>query len=205
MNIYTNNGNRVVALFMIFKKNRRFNFAWRPNVFCDTWIWNISFLAISFYPNVNLIFFQFSSIRLLPHVFPEPLHEILFGQSFRWEYITILLKWKLSSDALVPYWSTVSMMTSSNGNIFRVTGSLCGEFTGPGEFPTQRPVTWSFDVFFDLRLKKRLSKQPSGWWFEPPSWSLWRHRNDRGISGWLDLEVGTYSKSYRQTSNISYT
>ena len=41
-------------------------------------------------------------------------------------------------------------MTSSNGNIFRVTGHLCGEFTGPGEFPTQRPVTQSFDVFFDL-------------------------------------------------------
>ena len=52
------------------------------------------------------------------------------------------------------------MMTSSNGNIFRVTGRLCGEFAGPGEFPTQRPVTRSFDVFFDLRLNKRLSKQP---------------------------------------------
>ena len=52
-----------------------------------------------------------------------------------------------------------SMMTSSNGNIFRVTGPLCGEFTGPGEFPTQRPVTQSFDVFFDLRLNKWLSKQ----------------------------------------------
>ena len=51
------------------------------------------------------------------------------------------------------------MMTSSNGNIFRVTGPLCGEFT------TQRgPVTRSFDVFFDLRLNKRLSKQPWGWW-----------------------------------------
>ena len=30
---------------------------------------------------------------------------------------------------------------------------------GPGEFPTQRPVTRSFDVFFDLRLNKRLSKR----------------------------------------------
>ena len=48
------------------------------------------------------------------------------------------------------------MMTSSNGNIFRVTGPLCGELTGPGEFPTQRPVTRSFDVFFDLRLNKWL-------------------------------------------------
>ena len=69
------------------------------------------------------------------------------------------------------------MMTSSNGNIFRVTGHLCGEFTSPGEFPTQRPVTRGFDVFFDLRLNKRLSKQPWGWWFETPSWSLWRQCN----------------------------
>ena len=29
----------------------------------------------------------------------------------------------------------------------------------PGEFPAQRPVTPSFDAFFDLRLKTRLSKQ----------------------------------------------
>ena len=56
------------------------------------------------------------------------------------------------------------MMTSSNGNIFRVTGPLCGEFTGL--FPSQRPVTRSFDVFFDLCQIKRLSKQWWGWWFE---------------------------------------
>ena len=72
----------------------------------------------------------------------------------------------------------INMMTSSNGNIFRVTGHLCGEFTGPGEFPTQRPVTWSFDVYFDLRPNKRLSKQSWGWWFETLSSPLWRHRNE---------------------------
>ena len=71
------------------------------------------------------------------------------------------------------------IMTSSNGNIFRVTGHLCGEFTGHlSPVPTQRPVTRSFDVFFDLRLNKRLSKHLWGWWFETPSWSLWRHPND---------------------------
>ena len=69
------------------------------------------------------------------------------------------------------------MMTSSNGNIFRVTGPLCGEFTGPGEFPTQRPVTRSCDVFFDLRLNKRLSTQPWCWWFKTLSRPLWRHHN----------------------------
>ena len=54
----------------------------------------------------------------------------------------------------------IRMMTSSNGNIFRVTGPLCGEFTGPGEFTAQKPVTRSFYAFFDLRLNKPLSKQP---------------------------------------------
>ena len=49
-------------------------------------------------------------------------------------------------------------MTSSNENIFRVTGHLCGEFTGLRWIPAQRPVTRSFDVFYDLRPNKRLSK-----------------------------------------------
>ena len=44
-------------------------------------------------------------------------------------------------------------------------------------FPTQRPVTKSFDIFFDLRLYKRLSKQSWGWWFETQSCPLWRHCN----------------------------
>ena len=43
------------------------------------------------------------------------------------------------------------------------------------EFPTKKPVTRSFDVFFDLHLNKRLSKQLWRWWFETPSRSLWRH------------------------------
>ena len=67
---------------------------------------------------------------------------------------------------------TYNMMTSSNGNIFLVTGHLCGE-------STQRPVTRSYDVFSYLRLNKRLNKQSWGWWFETLSRPLWRHRNDR--------------------------
>ena len=82
-------------------------------------------------------------------------------------------------------WWSLHMMTSSNGNIFRVTGPSCGEFTGPGEFPAQRPVTQSFDVFYDLRPNKQLSKQPWGWWFETLSWSLWRHCNEKNFRGSL--------------------
>ena len=42
-----------------------------------------------------------------------------------------------------------------------------------GEFPAQRPVTRSFDIFFDLRLNKQLSIQSWGWWFETLSCPLW--------------------------------
>ena len=56
--------------------------------------------------------------------------------------------------------------------------AICtGNSPVPGEFPAQRPVTRSFDVFFDLRSNKRLSKQWRGWWFETQSCPLWRHRN----------------------------
>ena len=50
-------------------------------------------------------------------------------------------------------------MTSSNGNIFRVTGLCAGNSPVTGEFHAQRPVTRSFDIIFDLRLNKPLSKQ----------------------------------------------
>ena len=50
------------------------------------------------------------------------------------------------------------MITSSNGSIFHVAGHLCGEFTGPRWIPAQRPVTRSFDVFFDMIPNQPLSK-----------------------------------------------
>ena len=56
---------------------------------------------------------------------------------------------------------------------------LCvGNSPVTGEFPAQRPVMRSFDVFFDLRLNKRLSKQSRGWRFGTPSCSLWGHCNE---------------------------
>ena len=56
--------------------------------------------------------------------------------------------------------------------------ALCvGNSPVTGEFPTQRSVTWSFDVSFDLRLKKRLSKPSRCRWFETPLRPLWRHCN----------------------------
>ena len=54
-----------------------------------------------------------------------------------------------------------------------------------GEFPAQRPVTRSFDVFFDPRLNKRLNKYSWGWWFETPSRPLWRQCNE--LSWWRNV------------------
>ena len=66
------------------------------------------------------------------------------------------------------------MMTSS---IFALLALRAGNSPVTGEFPSPRPVTRSFDVFFDLRLNKRLSKQSQGCWVETPSRSWWRHYN----------------------------
>ena len=53
--------------------------------------------------------------------------------------------------------------------------ALCaGNSPVTGEFPSQRPVRLSFDVFFDLCLNKRLSKQSWDWRFEMPSRPLGR-------------------------------
>ena len=77
------------------------------------------------------------------------------------------------------------MMTSSNGNIFRVIGPLWGESTGHGGFPSQRSVTRSFDVFFDLN--KRLSKQSWRRWFEGASVLLWRNMHGIGVDMKMEL------------------
>ena len=92
------------------------------------------------------------------------------------------------------------MMTSSNEDIFRVTGPLCGE---SGEFPSQRPVTRSFDVFFDLRLNKRLCKQSRRRGFETPSRSLWLHCNDY-CPEWLFWKRLSPSKVYKLRKAIAF-
>ena len=71
----------------------------------------------------------------------------------------------------------ITSMTSSNGNVSALLAFCEGNPSGTGEFPSQRPVTLSFNGVFYLRLKKRLSKQLRRWWFETPSRSLWRHCN----------------------------
>ena len=57
--------------------------------------------------------------------------------------------------------------------------ALCaGNLPVTGEFPSQRSMARSFDVFFHLRLNKGLSKQSWGRWFETPSCPFWRQCNE---------------------------
>ena len=120
------------------------------------------------------------------------------------------------SSSSSPRWLTWqwAMMTSSNGTIFRGTRllALCaGNSPVTGEFPTQRPLTRSFDVFFDLHLNKRLNKQSWGWWFETPLHPLWRHsntqfthRNDRSSSGNETHQLQVIFKPHPKTKTKQY-
>ena len=76
------------------------------------------------------------------------------------------------------------MMTSSKGKKYPRYWPLV-----PGIHRSQRPVKPSFDVFFDLRLNIRLSKQSWDWWFETPSRPLLRHCNDDVQICCSDIEV----------------
>ena len=62
----------------------------------------------------------------------------------RWNWHDDVIKWK----HLPRYWP------------------FSGNSPVAGDFPAQRPVTRNFDVSFDLRLNKRLSKHSWGWRFE---------------------------------------
>ena len=85
------------------------------------------------------------------------------------EHVTSPMK-ELRLD-LVPLWRRLM-------ETFYALQALCaGNSPATGEFPSQRPVTRSFDVFFDLHLNKRLSKKSRRQWFETSSCSLWRHCN----------------------------
>ena len=79
--------------------------------------------------------------------------------------------------------------------------AICaGNSQVPGEFPTQKPVTWSFDIFYDLRLNKRLSKQSWGRWFETLSCPLWRHCN--GI--FTIIILGEWLREYMAVAQSNY-
>ena len=120
----------------------------------------------------------FSSV--LVHCGPRAIAYLLQcqrGNHCMWLKITITKHNKRQSVCIIigiypnPWWSH-QMET-----FYALLGLCAGNLPVIGEFPSQRPLTRSFDVFFDIRLNKRLSEQSWGWWFETPSRSFWRNCN----------------------------
>ena len=92
-----------------------------------------------------------------------------FGNHSAHYDVTVRILQDMGHDCPNPSDIPRSMMTSSNENIFRVTGPLCGEFTGHRWIPSTKASDAELWCFLDLRLNKRLCKQSWGWWSETPS------------------------------------
>ena len=125
------------------------------------------------------------SIGMLPTVplaiaLTWPTTDLPLGAAIPFQLCRLLL-----AIHLIKYAHHFFMMTSSNANIFRVTGLLWGESTGPRWIPPTKPVTRSFGAFFGVRLNERLCKQSWFWWYETPPRSLWRQCNVLCFLLWL--------------------
>ena len=103
---------------------------------------------------------------------------------FGWIYCTRMREYHLVTPVMT--WWRHEMET------FSALLAICaGNSPVTGEFHTQRPVKRGFDVSFDLRLIKRLSKQWWGWWFKTSSRPLWRHCNEHQVTRLIVLCMGS--------------
>ena len=81
---------------------------------------------------------------------------------------------------------------------------LCAENSPvTGELPSQRPVTRSFDIFFDLRLNRRSSKYSIRRWFETLSLSIMTSLQCDEFWPWC--EWGRSGLQFRLTSSFIST
>ena len=131
---------------------------------------------------------------------PPPPHTPIYIQAWKWygwywlwEWVVVAAKKNISSVNISSPRKRRPALTwwRHQMETFSALLAICaGNSPVPGEFPTQRPVTRSFDVFFDLRPNKRLNKQWWGWWFETQSCPLWRHCNEWVPMGHKDIGLG---------------
>ena len=112
--------------------------------------------------------------------------------------ITTMKRRKHCCYHIVSWFNAASMVTSSNGSIFRFTGHLCGEFTGPRWIPRTKASDAGLWCFLWSTSDKRLSKHSWGWWFETLSGPLWRQRN-------VNIRPTNILWAYRSYLTLSYT
>ena len=73
---------------------------------------------------------------------------------------------------------SISMMTSSNRNIFHITGPLWGESTGHIWIPLTKAS--DVELCYFLSAPEQTVEQTRRRWFGTPLRSLWRHCNKNG-------------------------
>ena len=111
---------------------------------------------------------------------------LIFWINFRWSFfqwrqlkICQLLFQLLTNQkkSLKQWWISWLMMTSSNGNIFRVTGPLWGESIGHHVIPLTKDCDAEFWRFLWSAPEQTVEQTPRRRWFETSLRSLWRHCN----------------------------
>ena len=104
-------------------------------------------------------------------------HYVLLSSGRNFIFYDLLQQMAVIEDVMEVLYPMDSMIYLF-GTDCATTGLFAGNSPVTGEFHSQRPVMLGFNVFFHLRLNKRLSNQSRRLWFETPSDALWRHGNE---------------------------
>ena len=154
--------------------------SWHENAFCTYWPVTCGFLS-----KVHLMW---SLCVLFIVTMDKVLKNCPIASDLRRHYAHVMSVWCNASGGYMCGDNNTANGCLCHNDVtkwkhFPRYWAICaGDSPVPGEFPTQRPVTRSFDIFFDLRPKKRLSKQWWGWWFETLPFPLWRHGDGDDIN-----------------------
>ena len=102
--------------------------------------------------------------------------QYIWSEGIKWDIIR-RLEFKTITERLQRFTSHFRWCRHQMEAFSGLLAICAGNSPVTGEFPTQRPVTRSFDISFDLCINKRLRKQSRRRWFATPSHSFWRHCN----------------------------
>ena len=159
-------------------------------------MWSVITKSVDVYP-VPIIKYSMLS-KVVPCVTTNQLQWHFNHWQWTWGWVVgciVRLLAVLSLSLWGPHRINVNSLSPSTWwrhqkETFSTLLAICrGNSPVPDEFPAQRPVTRSFDVFFDLHLNNRLSKQLWDWWFETLSCPLWRHCNEMHKIHWHFLFI----------------
>ena len=121
--------------------------------------------------NVDILHYLLSVFNHIRNLALSYYHLLVQRNNAICHWSPTIKEWIIDLESFLPWWRHQMETFSALLAIYAGNSPLTGEL------PTQRPVTPSYCVFFDLRLNKQVSKQSWGWWFETPSRPLWHHCN----------------------------